>query len=269
MPLSELIYLEVGMNFFEFWLLIKPFLEILVLWWIFYRILLFFQGTRAFQVLKGITYLAIMFLLAQLLRFDTLNWLLMKFFAISILAMVILFQQELRHGLARLGRGHLFNLFLEESEVVAVISELSDAVFKLSEKKTGAIIAIERETKLTAYVESGVFIDGVVTSELIQTIFQHVSPIHDGGVVVRGQRIVAAACLFPLTDNQNLSKIIGTRHRAALGLTEHTDAVALLVSEETGEISIACDGKFIPVTGPERMQSILKDLLITVTKGRK
>ena len=134
------------MNFFELWLLIKPFLEILVLWWIFYRILLFFQGTRAFQVLKGITYLAIIFLLAQLLRFDTLNWLLMKFFAISILAMVILFQQELRHGLARLGRGHLFSLFLEESEVVAVISELSEAVFKLSEKRTGAIIAIERET---------------------------------------------------------------------------------------------------------------------------
>ncbi len=170
------------MSFIELWLLIKPSLEILVLWWIFYRILLFFQGTRAFQVLKGITYLAILFLLAQLLRFDTLNWLLMKFFAISILAMVILFQQELRHGLARLGRGHLFTLFLEESEVVAVISEISDTVFKLSKNRTGAIIAIEREAKLTSYIESGVNIDGVITSELMQTIFHHASPIHDGGV---------------------------------------------------------------------------------------
>jgi diadenylate cyclase len=257
------------MNFFETWLLVKPFVEILVLWWIFYRILLFFQGTRAFQVLKGITYLAIMFLVAQLFRFDTLNWLLMKFFAISILAMVILFQQELRHGLARLGRGHLFNLFLEESEVVAVVGEIVDAAFKLSDKKTGCLVALEREAKLTTYAESGVQIDGLVTSELVQTIFKHESPIHDGGLIVRGQRILAAACLFPLTDNQNLSKIIGTRHRAALGLTEHTDAVVLLVSEETGEISVACDGKFIPVTGPERLKDILKDLLIVPTKGKR
>ena len=257
------------MNFIDTWLMVKPFVEILVLWWIFYRILLFFQGTRAFQVLKGITSLAIMFLVAQLFRFDTLNWLLMKFFAISILAMVILFQQELRHGLARLGRGHFFNLFLEESEVVAVISEISDAAFKLSDKKTGCLIALEREAKLTTYAESGVQIDGIVTSEIVQTIFKHESPIHDGGVIIRGQRILAAACLFPLTDNQNLSKIIGTRHRAALGLTEHTDAVVLLVSEETGEISVACDGKFIPVTGPERLRDILKDLLIVHPKVKK
>jgi diadenylate cyclase len=257
------------MNFFEIWSVIKPFAEVLILWWIFYRILLFFQGTRAFQVLKGFTYLAIIFLVAQLFRFDTLNWLLMKFFAISILAMVILFQQELRHGLARLGRGHFFNFFLEESEVVAIISEVSDAAFKLSEKRTGCLIALEREAKLSTYAESGVQIDGIVTSELVQTIFKHESPIHDGGLIIRAQRILAAACLFPLTDNQNLSKIIGTRHRAALGLTEHTDAVVLLVSEETGEISIACDGKFIPVTGPERLRDILKDLLIVPAKGKK
>jgi diadenylate cyclase len=257
------------MNFFEIWSIVKPFLEVLVLWWIFYRILLFFQGTRAFQVLKGITYLAIMFLVAQLFRFDTLNWLLMKFFAISILAMVILFQQEIRHGLARLGRGHFFNFFLEESEVVAVVGEIVDAAFKLSDKKTGCLVAFEREAKLTTYTESGVQIDGIVTSELVQTIFKHESPIHDGGLIIRGQRILAAACLFPLTDNQNLSKIIGTRHRAALGLTEHTDALVLLVSEETGEISVACDGKFIPVTGPERLKDILKDLLIVPTKGKR
>ena len=257
------------MNLLQFWSTIKPLLEIMILWLIFYRILLFFQGTRAFQVLKGITYLAILFLAAQLLEFHTLYWLLRQFFAISILAMVILFQQEIRHGLARLGRGRFFNLFVGESEVLAVIQELSDAVFKLSEKKTGAIIAIERETKLTTYVESGVQVDGLVTAELIQAVFKHESPIHDGGVVICGQRFAAAACLFPLTDNQNLSKIIGTRHRAALGLTEHTDAVVVLVSEETGEMSVACDGKFIPVTGIERLQDILKDLLITHVKERK
>jgi diadenylate cyclase len=257
------------MNFFEIWSTIKPIPEILVLWWIFYRVLLFFQGTRAFQVLKGITYLAITFLLAQLLRFDTLNWLLMKFFAISILAMVILFQQEIRQGLARLGRGHFFNFFLEETEIIAIIETISDAAFKLSEKKTGCLIAFEREMKLTTYIESGLTIDASLSPELIQTIFQHESPIHDGGVIIRGQRLAAAACLFPLTDNANLSKIIGTRHRAALGLTEHSDAAVLLVSEETGEISVACDGKFIPVTGPERLNAILKDLLIISTKAKK
>ncbi|MFH0753982.1 MAG: diadenylate cyclase CdaA [Candidatus Omnitrophota bacterium] len=257
------------MYILEIWSNIKAVPEILILWWLFFRVLLFFQGTRAFQVLKGVTYLAIAFLLAQLLRFDTLNWLLTKFFAISILAMVIIFQQELRHGLARLGRGHFFNLFVEESDVIASISKISDAAFKLSEKRIGCLIAFERETKLTTYAESGIEVDGLISSEIVQTIFRHESPIHDGGMIMRGQRIVAAACLFPLTDNMNLSKIIGTRHRAALGLTEHTDAIVLLVSEETGEISIACDGKFIPVTGPERLQSALKDLLIVNAKAKK
>ncbi|MBF0123297.1 MAG: TIGR00159 family protein [Candidatus Omnitrophica bacterium] len=249
------------MNFF-FWSTIKPFLEIIILAFVFYRILLFFQGTRAFQVLKGMAYILLAFLLSQFLGLDTLNWLLTKFFAISILAIVIIFQQELRHGFARLGQGNLFRVFLEEAEVVAVIEEIADAVFKLSDKKTGCIIGIERESQLKTYIESGIPIDGLLSSEMIQTIFRRDSPMHDGGVIVRGQRIVAAACLFPLSENQNLSKIIGTRHRAALGLTEQADAVAVLVSEETGEISIASDGKFIPVTGPDRLRTILKDLLV-------
>ncbi|MBF0619390.1 MAG: TIGR00159 family protein [Candidatus Omnitrophica bacterium] len=250
------------MNFL-FWSTLKPFCEIFLLWFVFYRILVFFQGTRAFQVLKGITYLVILFLITQLLGFDSLNWLLTKFFAIWIIAIVILFQQELRQGLARLGQGHLFNIFLEESEVVAIIDELGQAAAKLSEQKTGCLIAIEREAKLKTYIDSGIPIDGLVSSEIVQTIFRHDSPMHDGGLVIRGQRILAAACLFPLSENQSLSKIIGTRHRAALGLTEQTDAVVLMVSEETGEISVACDGKFIPITGPERLQAVLKDLLFT------
>lgn len=249
------------MNFF-FWSTLKPLIEIIVLACVFYRILVFFQGTRAFQVLRGITYLLIAFLAFQLLGFDTLNWILTKIFAISIIAFVIIFQQEIRHGLARLGQGHLFVPLLEEAEVEAIIDECIDCLFKLAEKRIGCLIAIERETQLQPYIESGILLDAVVGSELLQSIFQHSSPMHDGGVVIRGQRIMATACLFPLSDNQNLSKIIGTRHRAALGLTEQTDAVAVMVSEETGEISVACDGKFIPVTGRERLQETLKDLLI-------
>jgi diadenylate cyclase len=254
------------MTFF-IWSILKPLIEILVLAFVYYRILVFFQGTRAFQVLKGMTYLLIAFLVSQLFGLDTLNWLLTKVFAISILAFVVIFQQELRQGLARLGRGSFFAPTLEESEVVALVGEIADAAYKLSQKKTGCLIGIEREAKLKTYIESGIQLDSLIASELIQTIFLHDAPMHDGGLVLRGQRIVAAACLFPLSENQNLSKIIGTRHRAALGLTEQTDAVAVMVSEETGEISVACDGKFIPVTGLERLQEILKDLLIVKPKS--
>ena len=254
---------------FMLWSIINPVLEILLLSFVFYRILLFFQGTRAFQVLRGMTYLLIAFLLSQLLGFNTLNWLLEKFFAISILAFVIIFQQEIRQGLARLGQGQLFSIFLEESEVIAVIDEVIDACFSLSEKRTGCLMAVEREAKLKTISENGIQMDAIVSSQLIQTIFHHEAPIHDGGIILRGQRIVAAACLFPLSENQNLSKIIGTRHRAALGLTEQTDAVAVMVSEETGEISVACSGRFIPVTGKENMKTVLMDLVITRHKERK
>jgi len=253
---------------------IKAFVEILILWIVFYRILAFFEGTRAFQVLKGISYILAVFLLSQVLELDTLNWLLTKLFAISIIAVLIIFQQELRQGLARLGQQHLFSMTLEESELVALIEEISSAVYKLSARKEGGLLAIEKETRLKTYIESGIPIDSKVTSEIIQSIFTSQSPIHDGGVIIRSERIVAASCLFPLSDNPNLSKIIGTRHRAAIGITEQTDAVAMMVSEETGDVSIAADGKFIPVTNREKFSGILKDLLVKKNKpglpaGRK
>lgn len=254
---------------FVFWEVVKPLLEILILWIILYKILVFFEGTRAFQVFKGIIYLIIAFLLFQILGLDTLNWLLTKFFAISIIAFVIIFQQELRHGLARLGQQHLFNFGLEEAEIVALIEEITSAAYKLARQNIGCLIAIERETKLKAYIESGLTIDAQISAELIQSIFNPQSPIHDGGIITRGNRIVAAACLFPLSDNPNFSKIIGTRHRAALGITEQTDTVVIMVSEESGEISAACDGRFIPIVNRERLVNILKDLLIQNTKKKK
>ncbi len=241
---------------------IKTLFEILILWYVFYKILVFFQGTRAFQVLKGMTYITIAFLLSQLLYLHTLNWLLTKLFAISIIAVLIIFQQELRQGLARLGQQHLFNVALEESEIVALIEQISDAVHKLSQKKIGCLIAIERETQLKTHIESGVIIDSKISSELLQSIFVTTSPLHDGGVIIRGERICAAACLFPLSENPNFNKIIGTRHRAALGLTEQTDAIVVMVSEETREISIADDGRFIPIVNRERFANILKSLFI-------
>jgi diadenylate cyclase len=254
------------MSYFHIWRYINPTIEIIILWLVFYKILLFFEGTRAFQVLKGIIYLLVVFFLSQLLGLDILNWLLTKFFALSVIAFLILFQQELRQGLARIGQHHIFSIGLEESALVEIIEEFASAVFKLSRQKIGCLIAVERETKLKTYIESGVPLDAKITSELIQTIFSHHSPLHDGGVITRGDRIVAASCLFPLSDNPNFSKIIGTRHRAAFGITEQTDAVVLMVSEETGEISVAIDGRFIPIVTKERLLNILKNILGIETK---
>lgn len=244
------------------WSSSKPVIEIGILWILFYRILLFFEGTRAFQVLKGLMYLLIGFLIFQFLGLTTLNWLLANFFAISVLAFLIIFQQETRQGLARLGQQHFFSVGLEESEMTAMVEEITTAAYKLAGRKIGCLIALERETKLKAYTDSGVSVDGKVTSELIQSIFVPISPLHDGGVIIRNDRILAAACLFPLSENMHLSKIIGTRHRAALGLTEQTDAIAVMVSEETGNISIAADGRFIPIINRERFATILRDLLL-------
>jgi diadenylate cyclase len=257
------------MTYFLIWDILKPAIEIFVLWLVYYRILVFFAGTRAFQVLKGITYLVIAFLASKLLGFDTLNWLLTKFFAISIVAFLIIFQQELRQGLARLGQQHIFNLSLHELEIIAIIDEISSAVFKMSKAKVGCLIAIERETKLSTYIESGLVIDSKISAEILQSIFSPQSPIHDGGVIIRSDRIVAAACLFPLTENPRFSKTMGTRHRASVGISEQTDALVIMVSEETGDVSLVQDGRFLRIDKNEILVDTLKNLLVPNYQKRK
>jgi diadenylate cyclase len=251
------------------WETVKPFLEIFILWIVYYRIFVFFEGTRSLQVLTGIIYIIGAFLISQLLGFDRLTWLLTKLFGLSILAILILFQQELRHGLARLGQQHLFNVGLEENEIIDVIERVTNAVFKMSAANIGCIIAIERETKLKTFIESGLELDAKVSSEILTTIFTPPSPMHDGGVVIRGDRILASACLFPLSDNPTFSKIIGTRHRAALGLSEHTDAVIILVSEETSHVSIALNGKFTRIETKEKLIESLKTILVKPNSKKK
>lgn len=257
------------MKTFDILDIIKSAVEILILWVFYYRILVFFAGTRAFQVLKGITYLIIAFLVSKYFGLDTINWLLKKIFGVSVIAFVIIFHQELRQGLARLGQQHIFNLSLHESEILAVIEELTGAAFKMSKTKTGGLIAIERETKLSTYIESGLQIDSKISTEILQSIFSPQSPIHDGGVILRGDRILAAACLFPLSENTNFSKSMGTRHRAAIGITEHTDSVVIVVSEETGNVSIAIDGQFMNMSNEQELTNFLKNKLITTQSKKK
>ncbi len=246
----------------------KAMVEMAILWVVFYRILLFFEGTRAFQVLRGITYLIIALLISQVLGFEVLNWLLRNFFSIWIIVIVVIFQHELRSGLARLGQQHLFTISLGEPEIKALVDEIADTVYRMSKRRNGCLIAIEREMKLDLYVESGVVIDGKVTSALLQSIFMPGTPLHDGGVVIRGERVAASSCLFPLSDNPSVGKTVGTRHRAALGLSEHTDALVVLVSEETGEISIAFDGHFIAVENEEHFMQVVNKILVPAKKSK-
>jgi len=216
---------------------LKFVIELAILWFVYYMLLLFIKGTRALQVLKGILIIVIIFLLTKEFQFETINWILTKLFTISVIAFLIIFQPELRRGLARIGQ---FGMFSRQQET---LDEIVKAAFILSRKKIGALIAIEREIGLRPYIESGIRLDSQVSSELINTIFTPMAPLHDGGVIIQGSIMAAAGCLFPLTQNPHVSPSVGTRHRAAMGLSEETDAVVVVVSEETGNISISINGR--------------------------
>lgn len=250
-------------NFFAiYWSILKPVIEISILWFVFFRIMIFFEGTRAGQVWKGIFILVVAFFLAQKLGLNTLDWILTKLFAISVIAIIVIFQPELRFGLARLGQPHLFMTGLKAEEIDELIRQLSQALFFLADKKIGAIIALEREDRLKTYIENGVQMGAQLSPELLETIFTPLSPLHDGGVVVEGNTIAAASCLFPLAQNPYLSHTLGTRHRCAIGLTEETDAVVLVASEETGLISLAVRGRLTQGLTKEELIGNLKDLLV-------
>ena len=242
-------------------LLWKPVVEISILWFIIYHIMLFFEGSRAGLVLRGIIILCIGFLLFHRLDLEVLDWLLTKLFGISVLALLIIFQPEIRQGLARLGQRHLFSSSLREEELDYILNQTVKAVEQLSKNKNGALIAIENKTPLQDYIESGIVIDSRVSSELIQTIFTPNNLLHDGGIIVQHGRIAAAGCLFPLSQKQELSRIFGTRHRAGLGLSEETDALIIIVSEERQDISLIYKGKLQKDLSREELFLQAKDIL--------
>lgn len=235
----------------------KPIVEILILGYAIYILLLFIRGTRTEQVLKGLLILIVAFFVTQKLGLDVINWILRHVFTFFVIAFLIIFQPELRRGLARLGQSPFFSLFAKEEKV---IYEVVRGAAVLARKKMGALIALEREIGLKVYAESGVPLDAKVTSELIATIFMPNTPLHDGGIIIREDRVIVAGCLFPLTDNPKVSKTLGTRHRAAIGLTEETDAIVIIVSEETGIMSLALGGKMIRNLDDKKLMKLLKGL---------
>jgi len=246
--------------------LAKILIEIVILWFVYYGILIFARGTRGVYVLRGIILITLFFVITKQVGFERINWIFTKIFALSILAFLIIFQQEIRRGLANIGQRRWSRFFLKESEI---IKEITTACFLLSRRKIGALIAIERETRLENYIESGIEIDAKVNSELLMTIFMPNTPLHDGGIVVAGERIAASGCLFPLTQNPKVSTTLGTRHRAALGLSEETDAIVVVVSEETGGVSVAIGGRLTHDLDRESLERVLGNLYRPDKKNRK
>lgn len=234
--------------------LLRAALEIGILWAFIYCLLVFFRGSIAIQVLRGVVVLALVFLVAGLLHLEVLRWLFAKIVAVVAVAFIVIFHPELRKGLARIGGETLFRLGPRREEVV---EEIVKGVLALSRRRIGAILAVEGQTSLQSYAESGVTLHAAISSELLQTLFMNGTPLHDGGVVITQGRVVAAACLFPLSEAPQLSKSLGTRHRAAVGLSEETDAVVIVVSEETGTISLAIKGVLSREIGREQLAKAL------------
>lgn len=213
---------------------------------VFYKLYMLIRETRAEQLIKGILVLLIATQVSEWLQLHVINWILRNTMTVGVIAVLIVFQPELRRGLEYIGRTKFLTksiVDIEEEEIKNTVEELVDAIGSLSRQKIGALVVIERETGLSEVVETGTQIRGKISSGLLINIFIPNTPLHDGAVVIRKNEILAAGCLLPLTDNPNISKALGTRHRAGIGMTERSDAMVIIVSEETGAISVAEDGK--------------------------
>ena len=217
-----------------------PAVNIIIIAFVIYRIFLMISGTRAIQVLKGLALIIFAAWLAQFLHLETVSWLLNQLIQVAAIAVIILFQPELRRILTRLGQTRFFGaLFTQSVNIIDIVARSTE---ELSNQKAGAIIAIEIEVGLKNYIETGIQIDGLLSSDLLFSIFRKESPLHDGAVIVQRDRIVAAKCILPLTERHELIEGYGTRHLAGLGLSEETDAFVIVISEETGKISVAQNG---------------------------
>jgi uncharacterized protein (TIGR00159 family) len=235
-------------------------LDILLVAFIIYQLLLFIRGTHAVQMALGALVLVILYWTSTWANLETVNWLLRTFLPYLAFGIIVVFQAEIRKVLAHLGKTPLLGVFSGQ-KTEGVIDEVVLACTTLSSQKTGAIVVLEREMGLRSYIETGIALDALVTYDLLISIFNPKTPLHDGAVVIQGNRVAAAACFLPLTVNPELSRALGSRHRAAIGVTEDTDALAVVVSEETGTISLVAGGKIRrALDGHELKQALLEAL---------
>lgn len=232
-----------------------------------YRLLLILKGTKAAKMLLGLVVLLLVSFGSRYLELYTMDWLIQSFLSQLVIALIILFQPEIRRVLAQMGEARLFQSFTSAEEMRS-IDEIVRAVVSLANRHIGALIVIEREISLNEYIEIGVPLDAKVSKELLLSIFHPTSPIHDGAVIIRNNRIVAAGCFLPIALETDLSKALGTRHRAGIGVTEETDAVVLIVSEETGNISIAIEGSLQTITNTNAIRDQLTKIFAKKREDR-
>ena len=236
---------------------------------LFYKFLMLVKETRAEQLIKGLIIILVVWKVSEWAELRMVHFAIKNLMTLGVVAIIILFQPEIRRALEYIGRNKLMRKSITdmmEEEMDTMIFHIVDAVVDLSDHKTGAIIAIERETGLNEIVATGVLLDAAISSELLKNVFFHNAPLHDGAVVIKKNRIRAASCLLPLTTSTNLSSDLGTRHRAALGLVERSDAMVIVVSEETGIISLAIDGRLSRFIDRNSLLSILRSKFKVVKK---
>jgi diadenylate cyclase len=241
--------------------------DILVVSVLIYEVLKLIRGTRAAQMALGAAFFVGLFYLSRWAHLETVNWLIRNMAGYLVFAIIVLFQSDIRRALAHMGRAPFFRYFAKEESAEESIEELVMATSMLSAQRIGAIIAIERQIGLRNYIEGGIPLDAVMTYDLLLSIFQPSSPLHDGAVIVQGDRVAAAACFLPLTVNPRLSKELGSRHRAAIGLTEENDSIAIVVSEEKGLISLVADGQIERGLDPDTLRARLRTQIIQ-SRGR-
>jgi len=248
------------MEFWPLWKFLRwqDVLDILIVAYLFYRILLLIRGTRAVQMAAGLSVIVMMYFVAGELKLLTLHWLLGTFMSSIFLVVVIVFQEDIRRALIHMGRSPFIRAQTEYSQV---IEEVVKAVSFLAEKKIGALIVFERETGLNEFIESGLPIEARVNRDLLISIFHPTSPLHDGAVIIRESRLLAASVILPLSTNPQIGRGLGTRHRAAIGITEVSDAVSVVVSEETGAISLAVGGKITRDISAPTLRKMLSEFL--------
>lgn len=251
--------------------------EIIIISFAVYEIMLWIKNTRAWMLLKGILVLLVFALLASVFRLNTILWIANRTLNVGIIAIIIVFQPELRKALEQLGKRKIIPNILQTDESRYInekfsertFDEMIQATYELAKTKTGALIVIENEILLDEYESTGIRLDSVISSQLLVNIFEHNTPLHDGAIIIRGNRIVAATCYLPLSDNRRLSKELGTRHRAGVGISEVTDALTIIVSEETGKVSVAREGILYRRVDGDTLRKMLEELQVrTDDKGK-
>ncbi|MCR4758023.1 diadenylate cyclase [Butyrivibrio sp. INlla18] len=240
-------------------------LEVFIIAFLVYHILVWAKNTRLWSLLKGVIVIVVFILIAALFNMSTILWIVERVFSIAIIAMVVILQPELRKALEELGRKNFFSNVLSLGDPKTegrfsdrTLNEIVRACVEMGKVRTGALIVIEQNHPLAEYERTGIDVDGIVTSQLLINIFEHNTPLHDGAVIIRGDRVTAATCYLPLSDNMGIGKELGTRHRAGIGVSEATDSLTIIVSEETGKISIAYEGELERAVDSDRLRERLR-----------